>query len=91
MELKKFIAGKEVQKYKYKCFLPNKINMNWISNNSEINMLLDEANRKIREINAFSTLIPDIDSFIKMHIVKEANTSSKIEGTKTGFDEALMK
>jgi Fic family protein len=91
MNIKEFIAGSFSKEFEYKAFLPNEINKNWIWDDSEINILLDEANRKIGEINAFSVLIPDIDLFIKMHIVKEANTSSKIEGTKTKFDEALMK
>lgn len=31
-----------------------------------------------------------MDLFIQMHIIKEAQTSSKIEGTQTQLDEALM-
>ena len=91
MKLEEFKSGTYTQEYEYKAFLPNSINSNWIWEDSKINILLDEANRKLGEINAFSYLIPNIDMFIKMHIVKEANTSSKIEGTKTEIDEAIMK
>lgn len=91
MKLNEFKAGKFTQEFQYKAFLPNKINEKWVWEESEINILLDEANRKLGEINAFSFLIPNIDLFIKMHIVKEANKSSKIEGTKTEIDEAIMK
>lgn len=91
MKLEDFKSGKYTQEYQYNAFLHNSINLDWIWEDSEINILLDEANRKLGEINAFSYLIPDIDIFIKMHIVKEANTSSKIEGTKTQIDEAVMK
>ncbi|MEA2095195.1 MAG: Fic family protein [Candidatus Cloacimonadota bacterium] len=91
MKIEEFKSGTYTQEYEYKAFLPNSINSNWIWEDSEINILLDEANRKLGEINAFSYLIPNIDMFIKMHIVKEANTSSKIEGTKTEIDEAIMK
>mgnify|MGYP000620885408 FL=1 len=89
--LEEFISGIYTEEYQYKAFLPSQINDYWNWQDSEINILLEEANRKLGEINAFSFLIPNIDLFIKMHITKEASTSSKIEGTKTEMDEAIMK
>ena len=89
--LEEFVSGTYTDEYQYKAFLPSQINDYWNWQDSEINILLEEANRKLGEINAFSFLIPNIDLFIKMHITKEANTASKIEGTKTEMDEAIMK
>lgn len=91
MDLQDFNSGKFVKQLEYKSFSPEKINHEWIISNPEINKLLAEANRLIGELNAFSQIIPDVDFFITMHILKEATTSSRIEGTKTNMEEALVK
>jgi len=91
MNLKDFKAGKYIKQIEYSSFLPEKISKEWIVSSPKINQLLSEANRLLGELNAFSQLIPDVDFFIKMHISKEAVTSSKIEGTKTNMEEALLK
>ncbi|MUP37344.1 Fic family protein [Labilibaculum euxinus] len=91
MDLSNFVSGKHIKQIEYKSFSPEKINHEWIISTPEVNKLLAEANRLIGELNAFSQIIPDVDFFISMHILKEATTSSRIEGTKTNMEEALIK
>ena len=91
MDLSNFVSGKHIKQIEYKSFSPEKINHEWIISTPEVNKLLAEANRLIGELNAYSQIIPDVDFFISMHILKEATTSSRIEGTKTNMEEALIK
>ena len=90
MDIKDFKAGKYIKQVAYSSFLPEKINREWTISSPKVNHLLSEANRLLGELNAFSQLIPDVDFFIKMHISKEATTSSRIEGTRTSMEEALL-
>ncbi|MGF1638758.1 MAG: Fic family protein [Cyclobacteriaceae bacterium] len=89
--INEYIAGKWVQQFEYKSFTPEKVCLQWIITDPSIQNLLSEADRQLGKLDAFSELIPDIDFFIKMHITKEATVSSKIEGTQTSFEEALIK
>ncbi len=90
MKFETYKAGHWQQRYQYKSFEPVKINQEWVWEDPVLNTLLEAANRALGELNAFSLIVPDIDLFIQMHVVKEAQTSSRIEGTQTGIDEALM-
>lgn len=90
MKFETFTSGQWVSRYQYKSFEPVPVNHNWIWEDATIGVLLEQANRALGELNAFSLIVPDIDLFIQMHVVKEAEKSSRIEGTQTEMDEALL-
>ncbi|MGE3802246.1 MAG: Fic family protein [Candidatus Kapaibacterium sp.] len=89
MKLSQYKAGTWLKQDHYQAFLPEKINHPWVWEDPRINMLLEEATQALGELNAFSLFVPDIDLFIRMHVVKEAAESSRIEGTQTKMSEAI--
>ena len=91
MNLEDFVSGAYKQGYEYKYFMPELINHPFTWNDEVINELLEKAALKLGELNSFSKFVPDTDMFIRMHIFKEAVVSSRIEGTKTNIEEALLK
>jgi len=91
MDIKDFRAGSYKNQYQYKSFMPSFVNIDWQLSDSGLINLLSQADISLGELNAFSQLVPDIDFFIKMHVSKEATTSSRIEGTQTNISEALQK
>lgn len=90
MDLKRFKSGTYTQQNQYKSFTPTPVNHTWVWSNPKINTLLAEANHKLGALDAFSRQLPDVDYFIRMHMIKEATSSSRIEGTKTSIEEALL-
>lgn len=56
----------------------------------EVLQLLSQADRELGRLDMYSNYIPNIELFISMHVLKEATQSSKIEGTQTNMEEALL-
>ncbi|MBK7128295.1 MAG: Fic family protein [Crocinitomicaceae bacterium] len=90
MNIKDFKSGRHITQDGYKSFLPEKVNKEWVVNSAKVSTLLEEATSKVSALNSYSLMIPDADIFIRMHIVKEATTSSKIEGTQTHIEDAVL-
>jgi Fic family protein len=88
MNVTNFLSGNKIKSDGFVYFLPELINHEWELTPELVN-LESQASRYLGELNAYSTLVPNIDLYISMHIAKEADTSSKIEGTKTNIEDVF--
>jgi len=88
--MENFKSGTTISQGYYKSFQPELINKEWLLNDMEIQSLLSKADRQLGRLDMYSEHIPDIDLFISMHVLKEATQSSRIEGTQTNMEEALL-
>jgi len=88
--MKDFKSGQYINQGYYKSFQPSLINKQLHVDDMEVMQLLSQADRELGRLDMYSKYIPNIDLFISMHVIKEATQSSKIEGTQTNVDEALL-
>lgn len=88
--MQNFKAGIYLSQNYYKSFQPTNVNKPWEIQDMELFNLLSRADRHLGRLDMYSEHIPDIDLFISMHVLKEATQSSKIEGTQTNMEEALL-
>jgi Fic family protein len=88
--MKSFRSGQFISQGYYKSFQPTFINRQWSVDNMQVLQLLSQADRELGRLDMYSNYIPNVDLFISMHVLKEATQSSKIEGTQTNIEEALL-
>lgn len=89
--MKHFHAGRLVSQGHYRSFQPSPIHRTWVLDDMELIELLGQADRELGRLDMHSEYIPDIDLFVRMHVLKEATQSSRIEGTQTRMDEAIRR
>jgi len=89
VHLDDYESGRYVSQGSVESVRPSPVNHGWAWDDPRINTLLEEATQALGELNAFSRIVPDVDLFIQLHVVKEATDSSRIEGTRTEVEEAI--
>lgn len=88
MNISEFVAGRWIQQNRYKSFSPSPVNHEWFWTDPVVNTLLEAATQGLARLDTLSESVPNVDMYIRMHVLKEANMSSRIEGTQTEMDEA---
>lgn len=88
--MRNFKSGTYLNQGYYRSFSPTPLCRQWTIDDMEVITLLSKADRMLGRLDMYSEHIPNIDLFIAMHIMKEATQSSKIEGTQTRMEDALM-
>ena len=90
MDLDRYKAGEFRIGYEYSYFVPTSVNHSFEWSDARLSALLERASFSLGELNSFSRFVPGTEMFIIMHTFQEAVTSSKIEGTQTNIEEALI-
>jgi hypothetical protein len=77
MKMEEFRSGVFKQQYQYKSFSPIPVNQVWTWEEPKVNTLLEKATQALSGLNAYSLIVPNVDVFIRMHIMKEGSKSSR--------------
>lgn len=88
--MRDFQAGIYIKQGSYRSFQPHPINRPWHIEDMAVIDLLSQADQQLGRLDMYSQYVPNIDLFISMHVLKEATQSSRIEGTQTRIEEALL-
>ena len=83
MKIEEYKAGEKRMCYQYECLIPSLVNHEWTWDSADMTLALERAVKALAGLDTCAQFVPDIDLFIRMHIVHEANASSRIEGTQT--------
>jgi Fic family protein len=89
-QVQAFAAGVYTKQLNYKAFSPVTINGYWGWDDRELTKLSEKAAIAMGQLDAYAHQIPNINHFIRMYVVKEATVSSRIEGTQTNMEEAVL-
>jgi Fic family protein len=89
-DIEAFQAGRKEQGLEYRYFVPEPVNVQWQWKDVQLGVLLEKASISLGELNSYARLVPNTELFIQLHVTKEAVISSRIEGTQTQLDEALL-
>ena len=90
MELGKFIQQNSKQWGIYNAFIPNSFPPKRGFNFSESLIKRDaQVQHLVSKLDGITQLLPDVDFFIFMYILKDASSSSQIEGTGATMIDAL--
>lgn len=89
-KIESFKSGIFTKQLDYKSFNPQLIDKTYLWEDRELTRLNEEATLALGQLDAYADLVPNVDHFIRMYVTKEATVSSKIEGTQTNMEEALL-
>ncbi|WP_420458169.1 Fic family protein [Neolewinella sp.] len=84
-----FEPGHLVSQKDFKSFIPSELNRKWRFTDPALLYQLSKADRALGQLDTFSELV-DLDLYVTMHKTKEATLSSRIEGTRTHFEEVFL-
>ncbi len=88
--MKNYASGEWVKREGYKSFEPSRIYRPWSIEDLRLVEAMSRADRHLGRLDSFSDIVPNLDLFVEMHVTKEANQSSRIEGTRTEIEEAIL-
>jgi Fic family protein len=85
-----FHAGHREPGVGFRYFVPSRVHRAWVWDDAALTEVLERATLRIGALDAIGRFVPDAASFLYLHMTRESVASSRIEGTRTRLEEAVL-